>query len=182
MYHSHVNPPADMMSGLVGPLIITGKGSANPDGSPKDIDREFVTLWTIFDENASHYLEQNVTRFTGRPDRVMLRLEDPEFIESNLMHSINGYVYGNLPGLTMNSGERVRWYMLDIGNEVDLHTPHWHGQTVLSMGSRMDMLELLPGSMKTADMVPDDPGTWLLHCHVDDHIIAGMMALFTVTE
>ncbi|MDD5560145.1 multicopper oxidase domain-containing protein [Candidatus Methylomirabilis sp.] len=182
MYHSHVNPPADMMSGLVGPLIVTRKGYASPDGSPNDIDREFVTLWTIFDENASHYLKQNVTRFTGRPDRVMLRLEDPEFIESNLMHSINGYVYGNLPGLTMNSGERVRWYMLDIGNEVDLHTPHWHGQTVLSMGSRMDMLELLPGSMKTADMVPDDPGTWLLHCHVDDHIIAGMLALFTVTE
>ncbi len=182
MYHSHVNPPADMMSGLIGPLIVTRKGSANPDGSPNDIDREFVTLWTIFDENVSHYLKQNVARFTGRPDRVMRRLEDPEFIESNLMHSINGYVYGNLPGLTMNSGERVRWYMLDIGNEVDLHTPHWHGQTVLSMGSRMDMLELLPGSMKTADMVPDDPGTWLLHCHVDDHIIAGMLALFTVTE
>jgi FtsP/CotA-like multicopper oxidase with cupredoxin domain len=182
MYHSHVNPPADMMSGLVGPLIVTRKGSANPDGSPNDIDREFVTLWTIFDENVSHYLKQNVARFTGRPDRVMLRLEDPEFIESNLMHSINGYVYGNLPGLTMKRGERVRWYMLDIGNEVDLHTPHWHGQTVLFMGSRMDMVELLPGSMKTADMAPDDPGAWLFHCHVDDHIIAGMLALFTVTE
>jgi FtsP/CotA-like multicopper oxidase with cupredoxin domain len=25
-------------------------------------------------------------------------------------------------------------------------------------------------------------GTWLYHCHVNDHIIAGMMALFTVTE
>jgi FtsP/CotA-like multicopper oxidase with cupredoxin domain len=49
-------------------------------------------------------------------------------------------------------------------------------------GMRMDMVELLPGSMKTVDMVPDDPGTWLYHCHVNDHIIAGMMALFTVTE
>ena len=182
MYHSHTDEPADTNSGLVGPLIITRKGSANPDGSPKDIDREFVTLWTIFDENTSHYLKQNVTRFTGRPDRVMLRLKNPEFIESNLMHSVNGYVYGNLPGLTMKQGERVRWYMMSIGNEVDLHTPHWHGQTVLLMGSRMDMVELLPGSMKTVDMAPDNPGIWLLHCHVNDHITAGMMALFTVTE
>ena len=182
MYHSHPNEPADTNSGLVGPLIVTRKGSANPDGSPKDIDREFVTLWTVFDENASHYLEQNVNRFTGRPDRVMLRLEDPEFKESNLMHSVNGYVYGNLAGLTMKRGERVRWYMMSIGTEVDLHTPHWHGQTVLLMGSRMDMVELLPGSMKTVDMAPDNPGTWLYHCHVNDHITAGMMALFTVTE
>jgi manganese oxidase len=182
MYHSHPNEPADTNSGLVGPLIVTRKGSANPDGSPKDIDREFVTLWTVFDENASHYLEQNVNRFTGRPDRVMLRLEDPEFKESNLMHSVNGYVYGNLPGLTMKRGEQVRWYMMSIGTEVDLHTPHWHGQTVLMMGSRTDMVELLPGSMKTVDMAPDNPGTWLYHCHVNDHITAGMMALFTVTE
>jgi FtsP/CotA-like multicopper oxidase with cupredoxin domain len=183
MYHAHTNEPADTNTGLVGPLIITRKGSANPDGSPKDIDREFVTLFTVFDENASHYLEQNINRFTGKPRRVIKRrLEDPEFIESNLMHSVNGYVYGNLPGLTMKKGERVRWYMMSIGTEVDLHTPHWHGQTVLWMGSRMDMVELLPGSMKTVDMAPDNPGTWLYHCHVNDHITAGMMALFTVTE
>lgn len=183
MYHSHPDEPKDTNTGLVGPLIITRKGSANPDGTPKDIDREFVTLFTVFDENISHYLEQNVERFTSKPRRVLKkRLEDEEFRESNLMHAVNGYVYGNLPGLTMKQGERVRWYLMSIGTEVDLHTPHWHGQTILMMGMRMDMAELLAGSMKTADMVPDNPGTWLYHCHVNDHITAGMMALFTVTE
>ena len=34
---------------------------------------------------------------------------------------------------------------------------------------------------KLADMKPDDAGTWLFHCHVNDHIIAGMQALYTVT-
>jgi FtsP/CotA-like multicopper oxidase with cupredoxin domain len=29
-------------------------------------------------------------------------------------------------------------------------------------------------------MVPDNPGTWLFHCHVAPHLIAGMQALFTV--
>ncbi len=183
MYHSHTDEPKDTNTGLIGPLIITRKGSANPDGSPKDIDREFVTLFTVFDENVSHYVEQNVERFTGKPRRVLKkRLEDEDFRESNLMHAVNGYVYGNLPGLTMKQGERVRWYLQAYGTEVDLHTPHWHGQTALIMGMRMDMVELLPGSMKTADMTPDVPGTWLYHCHVNDHIDAGMMALFTVTE
>lgn len=182
MYHAHTDEPADTNTGLVGPLIITRKGSANPDGTPKDIDREFVTLFTVFDENASRYLEHNVNQFTGKPKKTMKNLDDPDFIESNMMGAINGYVYGNLPGLTMNSGERVRWYVLALGTEVDLHTPHWHGQTVLMLGARTDMVELLPGSMKTIDMVPDNLGTWLYHCHVNDHIIQGMMALFTVTE
>ena len=32
--------------------------------------------------------------------------------------------------------------------------------------------------MIVADMVPDDPGTWLFHCHVNDHILAGMMTAY----
>jgi FtsP/CotA-like multicopper oxidase with cupredoxin domain len=150
------------------------------DGTPKDVDREFVTLFSVIDENASPYLDENIETFTQQPQTV--KPDDEEFEESNLMHSINGFVYGNLPGLTMKQGERVRWYVVGMGNEVDLHTPHWHGQTLLMSGMRMDMVELLPMSMKTLDMVPDSPGTWLYHCHVNDHITAGMLALFTVTS
>jgi hephaestin len=46
---------------------------------------------------------------------------------------------------------------------------------------RMDVVSLLPASMIVADMVPDDPGTWLFHCHVHDHITAGMMTRYRVT-
>ena len=64
------------------------------------------------------------------------------------MHSINGYVYGNGPHVVLNAGQRVRWYLLGMGTEVDLHTPHWHGNTLTTpMGMRMDMIELLPGTM-----------------------------------
>jgi hephaestin len=34
--------------------------------------------------------------------------------------------------------------------------------------------------MITADMVPDDPGIWLFHCHVNDHITAGMITRYQV--
>jgi FtsP/CotA-like multicopper oxidase with cupredoxin domain len=34
--------------------------------------------------------------------------------------------------------------------------------------------------MKVVDMVPDNPGIWLYHCHVNDHIDAGMIATFEV--
>lgn len=178
MYHSHVDEVTDTNAGLIGPIIVTARGKAKSDGSPRDLDREFVTLFKVFNENVSPYLDENIQRFAGDPGSV--DKDDDGFFESNLMHVINGYVYGNLPGLTMKKGERVRWYELSVGTEVDLHTPHWHGNTGLFMGMRMDMMELLPGSMKILDMQPDDPGTWLYHCHVDDHIKAGMLALYTV--
>jgi hypothetical protein len=34
----------------------------------------------------------------------------PDFEESNLMYNINGYMYGNLPGLSMADGSQVRWF------------------------------------------------------------------------
>ena len=105
---------------------------------------------------------------------------DEGFVESNLMHSINGYVYGNGPRIVLRRGERVRWYTMGMGTEVDLHTPHWHGNSVTEMGHRTDVVSLLPASMAMVDMVPDNPGTWLFHCHVNDHIRAGMSTLYVV--
>jgi FtsP/CotA-like multicopper oxidase with cupredoxin domain len=173
MYHSHLNEPKDANAGLIGPIIITQRGKARDDGRPADVDREFVNLFMIHDENSSWYLDENVARSGADPS-------SEEFEESNLKHGINGLIYGNLPMMAMRRGEQVRWYMLGFGNEVDLHTPHWHGQSLLWLGMRTDIVELLPASMKVLDMVPDNPGVWLYHCHVHDHIDGGMIARFSV--
>jgi hephaestin len=29
-------------------------------------------------------------------------------------------------------------------------------------------------------MTPDDPGIWLYHCHVNDHILAGMLTRYEI--
>jgi hephaestin len=180
MYHSHTDEVADTYAGLMGPIIITGAGLARADGSPKDVDREIVTDFFIDNEAASPLLPANMKRFLhGRVPHDLLESDD--FAESNLKHSINGYLYGTGPMITVRRGERVRWYVMDMGTEVDLHTPHWHGNDVTVGGMRMDVVSLLPASMIVADMVPDDPGTWLFHCHVHDHITAGMMTRYRVT-
>jgi len=80
-----------------------------------------------------------------------------------LLYSIQGLVEGNLPLLTMKKGERPG------DNEQDVHTPHWHGQTVVSNHTRVDTLSLTAMAMGVADMVADNPGTWLFHCHVNEH-------------
>jgi hephaestin len=186
MYHGHTDEVADTYAGLVGPIIITRRGMARPDGSPADVDRQFVTLFMVADENQSPYLARNMRKYmTAHGKRLRDELktlpDDEEFQESNLMHSINGYVYGNGPLMKMHAGERVRWYVMSMGTEVDLHTPHWHGNTVTTMmGMRTDVLQLIAGSMQTADMQPDDQGIWLFHCHINDHIKAGMLTRYEV--
>ncbi len=175
MYHSHTDEVGDTNAGLIGPMVVTACGKAKADGSPIDVDREFIVNFGVMSENSSIWSEVNRTSLTTPP-----AADDPAFYESNQMHAINGYVFGNLKGLTMNKGDRVRWYVMAMGTEVDLHTPHWHGNTVLTGGMRADVVSLLPAEMLTADMVPDDVGTWFFHCHVNDHITAGMMATYTV--
>src|SRR3954470_21073519 len=184
MYHSHVDEVGDTNSGLMGPVIVTSADKASPDGTPADVDRELVTLFSVTDENVSPDLARNMAALTAPPDP-----QDEGFEESNHMHNINGYVFGNQPlgtkageGMTVRKGERVRWYVMAMGTEVDLHTPHWHGQTVLINGMRTDVASLLPAEMVVADMTADDPGTWLFHCHVNDHIAAGMMTRFQVVS
>jgi len=177
MYHSHTDEVSDTYAGLMGPIEITGRGMARADGSPKDVDREIFTLFSVMNENESPFLDDNSKRFAKPP---FPDPDDEDFVESNLMHSINGYVFGNQPMITMQEGERVRWYVMSMGTEVDLHTPHWHGNTVTVNGMRMDVVSLLPASMVVADMVPDNPGIWLFHCHVNDHIRAGMLTRYQV--
>ena len=153
-YHGHVEEESEVNAGLLGPIVITAKGKARPNGTPKDVDREFVASFQIFDQMG------------GNTD--------------GLFYAINGYIFGNLPGLMMQQGEKVRWYLLGMGNEKDIHSPHWHGKTVNTGTRNTDVIELLPGSMMTADMLADNPGSWMLHCHVGDHMEAGMMAVYTI--
>ena len=158
-YHSHVRGDQDIYHGLIGAIVVTDPAHARADGSPDDVDQEIPLLWLVFNENS--------------PGREQ---------EANLKHAINGYFFGNLPGLAMRVGERVRWYVFGFGSEEDLHSAHWHGGVVKLDGrSYVDVIELLPASAKVADMVADNPGTWLLHCHVADHMMAGMYATYTVT-
>lgn len=193
LYHSHVNPMRDTAAGLIGVIIVTRKGEARPDGSPKDVDREFVALFSIFDETVSEYSVVNTRLFapgtaaaaTDKDDRVPVPIIPGASIfagtpDANRFFAINGYVFGNVPGLRMKVGQRVRWYLAGMGGESDLHTPHWHGNVALVDGHRVDVVNLLPATTQVADMVPDDPGIWLFHCHVEDHMEEGMSALYEV--
>ncbi|MEP7347194.1 MAG: multicopper oxidase domain-containing protein, partial [Gemmatimonadaceae bacterium] len=69
VYHSHVDEGPDINSGLIGPMIITRRGMARPDGSPKDVDREFVAQFGLYDEPRSWYWPKNLQALYGDPSQ-----------------------------------------------------------------------------------------------------------------
>ena len=60
MYHSHVDEVRDINTGLFGPMIITARDKARPDGSPKDVDREIVASFMQVEENFSWLARENL--------------------------------------------------------------------------------------------------------------------------
>jgi FtsP/CotA-like multicopper oxidase with cupredoxin domain len=192
-YHSHVDERRDVNSGLIGAIVITKAGMAREDGTPKDVDHGFVTLFMIFDENHSWFINENVRRFVKKHvkgERLAGPPIDPDgnadpvigtgMLNQNFRSTINGYQYANMPPPVMKVGDHVRWYVMSMGIGFNVHTPHWHGNTVLFNGLRTDSILIGPSQSLVADMVPDAPGTWLFHCHMSDHMEAGMVADYMV--
>ncbi|NXI22866.1 HEPH protein, partial [Sterrhoptilus dennistouni] len=169
IYHSHIDAPRDIASGLIGPLLTCKTGVLTGSSQRRsDVDVDFFLMFSVVDENLSWYLDENIASFCAEPGSV--DKEDEEFQESNKMHAINGYVFGNLPELKMCAGDSVSWYLFGMGNEIDVHTAYFHGETLKIRGHRINVASLFPATFVTADTIPRNPGRWLLHCQVNDHI------------
>ncbi|TRY54503.1 hypothetical protein DNTS_009213 [Danionella cerebrum] len=179
IYHSHVNAPKDIASGLIGPLIICKKGSLDLHGD-KSGDYLYTLMFTVSDENLSWYLDENIKAYTTAPAKV--NKDDEGFQESNKMHSINGYVYGNLPDLSMCQGNKIHWHLFGIGNEVDIHSAFFHGQILTNKRQHVDTVSLFPATFVNVEMMADNTGQWLLSCQISDHMEAGMQAIFEIKK
>uniref|UniRef100_A0A672MA75 ferroxidase n=1 Tax=Sinocyclocheilus grahami TaxID=75366 RepID=A0A672MA75_SINGR len=183
IYHSHGDAPKDIASGLIGALLTCKQGTLVSSQKRSDVDEDVILMFSVVDENLSWYLEENIEKFCSDPDETKQHMEyvDEEFRESNLMHSINGYVYGNLPALKVCVGRPVSWHLFGIGNEVDIHSAYFHGHTLVDRMHRTDVLSLFPATFVTATMIPRTEGKWLLSCQVNDHVEAGMQSFYEVS-
>lgn len=46
------------------------------------------------------------------------------------------------------------------------YRPCRHGMVLNTSGTFVDQISLFPSATFDADMITDNPGTWLFHCHV----------------
>lgn len=68
----------------------------------------------VTNEAESNYVFQNLAKYAGNTttadgNTTVIDLQDPAFVETNMMHSINGRIYSNLEGLNLTAGSRARF-------------------------------------------------------------------------
>jgi manganese oxidase len=110
---------------------------------------------------------------------------DREFVvyfAEHLDHrTVNGRAFvGNTPVFHAKVGEVVQWDVLAIG---DLHhTFHVHGHRWDIPQGTEDTRTIGPAESFAVRWTEDTAGTWLYHCHVEDHMMTGMIGIYRVTR
>lgn len=106
----------------------------------------------------------------GKASSVVLFFPNADIFFGFSFAAINGFVFGNVPELSMCAQKRVVWHLFGMGNEVDVHTAFFHGQVLTIRSHRTDVAHIFPATFVTAEMVPQEPGTWLISCQVNSHL------------
>ena len=96
--------------------------------------------------------------------------------------AINGRAFvGNTPVYRARVGERVQWDVMALGSEH--HTFHVHGHRWLEPGRvPRDTKTVGPAESFRIRWRERDPGTWFYHCHVEDHMMRGMVGIYRVAR
>ncbi len=93
--------------------------------------------------------------------------------------TINGRSYDDTRPLTIEQGQRARLTFTNM--TMMWHPMHLHGHTFQvvnadgTSGPRKDTAIVKPMESVAVDLVADNPGSWMLHCHNGYHQESGMM-------
>jgi multicopper oxidase len=150
-------------------LLSTGAGTA-PDAAyqPSELSR----------------LVGTVDMFTAAPDVDLGPAKPDTTLSAELSGGmmaydwkINGRPFSDT--VTIKQGQRAT--LMFNNTSMMWHPMHLHGHTFHvikadgTRGARKDTVIVLPMQRLTVDVVADNPGEWMLHCHNTYHQEAGMM-------
>lgn len=172
MYHSHTDVTNQVALGLYGPLIV------EPRKPNKTYDREHTYMLSEWD------MELTPDVATGKapigPRDAALRGGE---LGTDLF-LMNGHAHDAIDPLTIAEGEHVLVRLMNIGNVP--HPIHTHGHSfkiVATDGNPVpeaaqltkDTVLIGPGERYDIELVGDNPGIWMFHCHIESHAANGMM-------
>ncbi|KFP07659.1 Coagulation factor V, partial [Calypte anna] len=160
LYHSAVDIERDIASGLIGPLLICKSEALTQKGVQKKADGEQQAMFAVFDENKSWYIEDNIKDYCSNPASV--KRDDPKFYNSNIMHTINGYVSDSSEILGFCQDSVVQWHFSSVGTHDEIVSVRLSGHSFLFQGKYEDVLNLFPMSGESVTVEMDNVGTWLL--------------------
>jgi zinc transporter ZupT len=147
IYHTHYNDLDQLDRGLYGAVIIDER-------RPPKVDHDYlevISSWRIRSDAENFF-------------------------------SLNGKAYPETKPLEVRAGQTIRLRFINISG-TEFHTMHLHGHRMLIIARDGNPLEtpdventVMIGPGQTIDTLVKanaSPGTWLLHCHVLDHMMNG---------
>lgn len=173
-YHSHADPALQVPLGLYGPLII------EPRVPAQVYDREYTFLLQEWDLELTPAVAAG-TASRGPKDRMMRGGE----LGGDLF-LINGHTHDAIPRVKLAEGDRVLLRFINAGHMP--HSVHLHGHSftiVATDGNPVpevaqltkDTVLIGPAERYDLAFTGDNPGVWMLHCHMEHHMANGMMTL-----
>jgi FtsP/CotA-like multicopper oxidase with cupredoxin domain len=116
----------------------------------------------------------------GRHERAPDREFVVVFAEMGDFQSIDGRAFvGNTPVFRSTVGDLVQWDVMAMGSEH--HSFHVHGHRWITPGGiPRDTVTVGPAESFRVRWREQDSGTWLYHCHVEEHMAAGMIGTYRV--
>ena len=114
------------------------------------------------------------------PNREFVVFFDSQF--KLKFDTIDGLAFiGNTPTFHAKVGDIVQWDVLALGDDTHSFHVHAHRWTEPD-GVTHDVQTVSPASSFEIRWKEDKVGTWLYHCHVETHMMNGMIGLYIVTK
>jgi FtsP/CotA-like multicopper oxidase with cupredoxin domain/plastocyanin len=172
-YHSHTDPAVQVPMGLYGALIVEPK--AQP---AKTYDREYTLMLAEWDLELTPAVAAG-TQQRGPGDSTLRggQLGADLFL-------VNGKMHGAVAPIRIAEGERILIRLIHTG--AIPHPIHVHGHSfriVATDGNPVpevaqwtkDTVLIGPAERYDLELIGDNPGVWMVHCHIEHHMANGMM-------
>ena len=171
-YHSHTDPAVQVPMGLYGALIIE-------PANPTEIwDREHTLILAEWDLELTPAVA--VGTAPAGPGDSMLRGGE----HGTDFFLLNGRMHGAVPPIRIAPGEHILLRVIHAGSiPHPIHT-HGHSFTLVATDgipaptvARLvkDTVLLAPGERFDLALEGNNPGVWMVHCHIEHHMANGMM-------
>ena len=172
-YHTHTDVSSQILLGLYGAFIVESKHE-------EKVDRDYTYLLTEWDaELTPDVALGNEPR--GPRDQT---LRGGEYGADYFL--MNGKMNDAITPIMVTEGDNVRIRLINAGNAP--HPFHIHGHSfkiVATDGNPVpaaaqvtkDTVLVAPGERYDIEFLANNPGVWMVHCHIENHADNGMMTL-----
>lgn len=173
-YHSHADPANQVPLGLYGPLII------EPRAPIRAYAHDYTYMLAEWDLELTPAVAAGKAP-PGPGDRTMRGGQ--QGADYFLM---NGHMHSAIAPIRLAKGDRILIRLMHAGAMP--HAFHTHGHSfriVATDGNPVpepaqltkDTVLIGPGERYDLELLGDNPGVWMVHCHMEPHMDNGMMTL-----